>query len=206
MKSLKIKIGFAKESDSSLAVIAAFIVTCLTNNVYFPALAGVADLAAAVTAFTKALEDAKSKSTESIAKKNQCRLVVLQLLKSLGLTIMGKANGDSEMLNSTGYPIAKAPGPRTIGNPGTVFLKPGISSGMIEASVKPEKPAPSYLFQIVGVDPESEERVEWSSYGSTVGKFVFTDLVPRKQYWIRVISIGPRGQRVAGPVFSAYAS
>lgn len=205
MKTLRLKISFGKESDSSLAVLAAFIVTCMTNNVFFPNLATVADLSAAVSAFIKTLEDAKSKSTESIAKKNQCRFVVLQLLKSLGMTIMGKANGDSEMLNSTGYPIAKAPGPRTIGNPGTVFLKPGISSGMMEASVKPEKPAPSYLFQITSIDPESDEKVEWSSYGSTVSKFVFTDLVPRKQYWIRVISVGARGQRVAGPVFTAYA-
>lgn len=205
MKNSKLKIGFIKETDSSLAVIASFIVTCMTNNVFFPNMPAVADLAAAVTAFTKALEEAKSKSTESIAKKNQCRLVVLQVLKSLGLTIMGKANGNSEMLNSTGYPIAKAPGPRTIGNPGTVFLKPGVSSGMMDASVKPEKPAPSYLFQIASVDPESAEKVEWSSYGSTVSKFVFTDLVPRKQYWVRVISVGARSQRIAGPVFSAYA-
>lgn len=121
------------------------------------------------------------------------------------MTIIGNANGNSEMLNSTGYPIAKIPVPRTIGNPGTVFLKPGISSGMMEASVKPEKPASTYLFQITGINPESEEKVEWSSYGSTVSKFVFTDLVPRKQYWIRVMGVGERGQRAAGPVFSAYA-
>ena len=204
MKSLKLKLGLAKESDSNVSILAAFILTCLTNNLFFPTLT-LAELTAAVAAFAKALEDAKSRSTESVAKKNQCRLVLLQTLKSLGLTIMGIANGDSEMLNSAGYPIAKTPGPRTIGNPGTVFLKTGISSGMVEASVKPEKPAPSYLFMITDTNPESEERVEWISFGSTVGKFIFTDLVPRKQYWVKIIAVGPRGQRVAGPVFSTYA-
>lgn len=204
MKTLKLKIGFTRNSDSLLSVIAAFIVTCLTNNVFFPGL-NIAELVAASTAFAKALEDAKTRSIESVAKKNQCRVVLTQALKSVGLTIMGIANGDSEMLNSTGYPIAKTPGPRTIGNPGTVFLKPGISSGMVDAWVKPEKPAPSYLFQITGTDPESEEKSEWNSFGSTVGKFTFTDLVPRKQYWIKVIAVGARGQRVAGPVFSTYA-
>lgn len=204
MKTLKLKIGFTRNSDSLLSVIAAFIVTCLTNNVFFPGL-NIAELVAASSAFAKALEDAKTRSIESVAKKNQCRVVLTQALKSVGLTIMGIANGDSEMLNSTGYPIAKTPGPRTIGNPGTVFLKPGISSGMVDAWVKPEKPAPSYLFQITGTDPESEEKSEWNSFGSTVGKFTFTDLVPRKQYWIKVIAVGARGQRVAGPVFSTYA-
>lgn len=204
MKTLKLKIGFTRNSDSLLSVIAAFIVTCLTNNVFFPGL-NIAELVAASTAFAKALEDAKTRSIESVAKKNQCRVVLTQALKSVGLTIMGIANGDSEMLNSTGYPIAKTPGPRTIGNPGTVFLKPGISSGMVDAWVKPEKPAPSYLFQITGTDPESEEKSEWNSFGSTVGKFTFTDLVPRKQYWIKVVAVGARGQRVAGPVFSTYA-
>jgi hypothetical protein len=204
MKDLKLRTGFRKDSDSKLTVLAAFIVTCLTNNLFFPNL-NIAELSAAATAFAKALEDAKSRSIESVAKKNQCRQVLLQALKSVGLTIMGIAMGDSEMLNSTGYPIAKTPGPRTIGNPGTVFTKPGISSGMIDAWVKPEKPAPSYLFQITSTDPDSEERTEWNSFGSTVSKFTFTDLVPRKQYWIRVIAVGPRGQRVAGPVFTTYA-
>jgi hypothetical protein len=204
MKSLKLKTGFNKESDSRLAVIAAFILSCLTNNVFFPDL-NIVELTAAVDAYAKALEDAKSRSIESVAKKNQCRMVLAQVLKSVGLTIMGIANGDSEMLNSTGYPIAKTPGPRTIGNPGTVFLKPGISSGRLEAWVKPEKPAPSYLFLIGDTDPESGEKVEWIHFGSTVSKFIFTDLVPRKQYWIKVIAVGPRGQRVGGPVFSAYA-
>lgn len=206
MKTLKLKIGFGKESDSRLAVIASFIVTCMTGNVFFPDIPTVAELVTAVAAYVKALEDAKSRSTELVAKKNQCRTVVLQLLKSLGMTIMGAANGNSEKLNSTGYPIAKAPGPRTIGNPGTVFLKAGISSGMLDALVKPEKPAPSYLFQITDTDPESVEKVEWITYGSTVSKFVFTGLVPRKQYWAKVVSVGPRGQRVAGPVISGYAA
>jgi hypothetical protein len=204
MKDLKLKTGFTKDSDSRLAVLAAFIVTSLTNNAFFPNL-NIAELTAGSTAFAKALEDAKSRSLESVAKKNQCRVVLAQALKSVGLTIMGIANGDSAMLNSTGYPIAKSPGPRTIGNPGTVFLKPGISSGIMDAWVKPEKPAPSYLFLISETDPETAEKVDWIHYGTTVSKFTFTGLVPRKQYWVSVISVGPRGQRVSGPVFTAYA-
>lgn len=206
MKALKLRTGFSKESDSPLAVQSAFIVSKMTGNTRFPEIATIAELSAATTVFVKALEDAKGRSTASIAKKNEARIVVLLLLKSLGLTIMGIANGNSEMLNSTGYPIAKTPGPRTIGNPGMVQLKPGISAGMLEASVKPEKPAPSYLFMISSANPETAEKAEWVSFGSTVSKFVFTDLLPRSQYWIKVISVGPRGQCVAGAVFSGFAA
>ena len=196
------RFNFSRASDSRLAVIAAFIVTCMTGNTHFPSLAAiVTELAAAVTAYVQALEEAATKASESIARKNRCRKVLIGLLSNLGLSINAAANGNSQMLETTGFPMAKSPGPRTVGNPGMVYLKPGISSGMLEASVKPVRAAVSYLFQITTTDPESGEKVEWISFGSTVSKFVFTNLEPRKQYWVRVIAVGARGQRVAGPVY-----
>jgi hypothetical protein len=206
MKNPKVRFSFSRTLDSRLALIAPFIVTCMTNNAFFPNLAPiVTELAAAVTAYIASLEDAATKATESIAKKNRCRKVLIALLSNLGLSVNAAANGNSEMLDSSGFPMAKAPGPRTVGNPGMVYLKPGISSGMLEASVKPVRAAASYLFQISTTDPESGEKVEWISFGSTVSKFVFTNLEPRKQYWVRVIAVGARGQRVSGPVYSASA-
>ena len=207
MKTQKVRTNFDRELDSPLAVLLAFIVTCMTNNVFFPNLGPtVTELAAAVAAFVKSLEDAQSRSKESIATKNRCRRIVLEIAGKLGRSINAEAQGDSEKLDTTGLPLTKTPGPRTIGNPGTVFLKPGISSGMLEASVKPDKPAPVYMFEITTTDPESGEEVIWISFASKVSKFVFTGLVPRKQYWVRVVAVGSRGQRVTGPVFTAYAA
>ena len=176
----------------------------MTNNTHFLNLATmVADLAAAVTAYIKALEDAATKSTESIARKNRCLTIVLKLLSDLGLSINAAAKGDGEILGTTGYPLAKVPAPRSIGNPGITFLKQGIASGILNALVKPDVPAPIYMFEITSTDPESSEEVVWLSYASTISKYAFTGLVPGKKYWVRVVAVGKRGQRIVGPVSSA---
>lgn len=202
----KLRISFGKESDTNLDLIAAYIIICMTDNPDFPnPIPTLAEVVAALTAFRTALEDAKTKASASIAKKNQARRVLLGLLRDLGLYIMSLAKGNTVILSECGYPFAKTPGPRTISSPGHVYLTPGNSSGKMEASVKPEKPSPTFLFQISSIDPASGEEIVWQSFVSTVSKFVFTGLEPGKRYWVRAASGGARGQQIFGPVSSEFA-
>jgi len=202
----RLKISFDKESDSNLNFIAAYILICMTDNVYFTTpVPSLAEVSAALEAYRAALEDAKSRNPTSIAIKNEKRGLLLGLLKNLGLYIMSVANGSQVILSSCGYPLAKVPGPRTICDPGLASLKKGDSSGKMEASVKPPKPCPGFLFQICNMDPESGAEPAWISFGSTVNKYVFTNLVPGTKYWVRAASIGARGQQIFGPVSSEFA-
>ena len=206
MKKQKLKTGFSRYTDTVVDLLTAYILICMTGNTYFPnPTPTLAQLAESLARFRSALEGAKTRASLAIAQKNAARQELESLLKALGLYIMSVASGDGLALASTGYPMTKVPGPRTISNPGFVSLGRGDSSGEMVASVKPEQPSPGYIFQISNADPAAEGETVWNSMGSTVNKCRFTGLVSGSKYWVRVIAIGARGQMVLGPVSSEFA-
>lgn len=201
----KLKISFVKYSDASQDVLTSHILKCMKNNPDFPnPIPPLVELETALGAFRIALVNSQTRATVDVAIKNQARRVLLALLKELGLYIMSVSKGNQLILSGCGYPLTKVPGPRSISNPGPVLLKRG-DNGRMDASVKPEKPSPGYLFQVTNTDPAGEVEPVWTSYGSTVNKFVFTGLVPRSQYWFRAASIGSRGQQIFGATTAEYA-
>ena len=157
-------------------------------------------IAAALVTYRTALENAKTRNPSGMPEKNEARRVLAGLLRDLGLYIMSVAKGNLVILSGCGYPLTKVRTPRTISNPGIATLVRGNSSGKMEASVKPEKPSPGYVFQITSTDPDLESETVWFSYGSIVNKYVFTGLAPGTKYWVRVAAVGPRGQQVLGPI------
>ena len=206
MKNQKLKTGFSRFTDTVFDLLTAYILICMTGNTYFPnPTPTLTQLAESLARFRTALEGAKTKASLAIAQKNAARQELEALLKALGLYLMSVANGDLLALASTGYPLTKVPGPRTISNPGFVTLEKGDSSGEMVASVKPDQPSPGYIFQISSTDPAAEGETVWNSSGSTVNKYKFTGLVPGKKYWVRVIAIGARGQMAYSPVSSEFA-
>lgn len=201
----RLRISFAKYSDAKLDVVTAHILKCMKDNPDFPTpIPTLAELGVALENYRTALRNAQSRASLSVALKNEARRVLIDLLKELGLYIMSVSKGNLVVLSGCGYPLSKVPGPRTISPPGPVLLKIGDSSGKMEASVKPEKPSPTYLFQVTNVDPGGEAEPVWNSFGSTVNKFTFSGLQPRTQYWFRAASIGSRGQQIFGPSSSGY--
>jgi hypothetical protein len=206
MKNQKLKTGFSRFTDTVFDLLTAYILICMTGNANFPTpIPILAEIEAALANFRTALEGAKTRASLAIAQKNAARRELEFLLKSLGLYLMSVANGDAVALASTGYPMTKVPGPRTISNPGFVTLDKGDSSGEMVASVKPDQPSPGYIFQISSTDPTAEGETVWNSSGSTVNKYKFTGVVPGKKYWVRVIAVGSRGQMVYSPISAEFA-
>jgi hypothetical protein len=206
MKKQKLKINFSRSTDTVVDLLTAYILICMTGNTYFPnPTPTLTQLAESLSSFRNALEDAKTRASLAIAQKNAARRELESLLKALGLYIMSIANGDVVALASTGYPMTKVPGPRTISNPGFVSLEKGDSSGEMVASIKPDKPSPGYIYQISSTDPAAEGETVWNSFGSTANKCRFTGLVPGSKYWVRVIAIGARSQMAYSPVSSEFA-
>lgn len=203
----KLRINFKKFTDSEFDLLAAYILICMTGNTFFPnPTPTLEQLSVSLGQFREALEGAKTRASLAIAQKNAARRELESILKSLGLYLMSVGGDEVLALASTGYPFTKVPGLRTISNPGYVLLEKGDSTGEMVASVKPDKPAPSYIFQVSSTDPEGEVPAIWNSFGSTVGRFKFTNLVPGGKYWVRVIAIGSRGQTAYSPVSSDFVS
>ena len=204
MKTPKISISFSRFTDSAFETKAEHILASMTGNpVFTDPIPTLVDVQAAVTAYSPQLVGAAGLGRTAVAEKNKSRKILELLLSQLGMYVMYIANGDAAVLTSSGFTVIKEPESNFITNPGNVTLGNGVTSGQLEASVKAVKGARSYLHQITDVQP-AEDTV-WKSTPSSRSKYVFNNLVPGKQYWIRVAATASGEQVAYSPVASQFA-
>ena len=203
MTKSKINISFSRYNDADLLNKANHIVSSMTDNPWFvnpvPTLA---EIEAAVLAYSTALTAAAGLGRNNVANKNKARNTLEQLLGQLGMYVMFIANGDVAILTSSGYTLSKEREPRYLDNPGNVTLSNGITSGQMVASVK-NVALTGYLFQITETSPA--ENTQWNSTNCSKSQFVFDNLVPGKQYWVRVAAAGTRSQVAYSTVATQFA-
>ncbi len=138
----KLRINFAKFTDSDLETKAQQILQDMTGNPAFAApIPTLAELTVAINAYSVALVNAANLGRINVAEKNKCRLTLELLLSQLGMYVMYIANGDVAILTSSGYNLAKEREASVITNPGSVTLGNGISTGQMMAAVKAVKGA-----------------------------------------------------------------
>lgn len=199
----KVSISFSPFTDVNFGKKSQFIVTSLTGNTSFTELVpALADVKAGVTKYTDALALAGNKDRIAIAEKNKSRLELEAMLKQLGLSVMAQANGDEKTLVTSGFTLTKTREPRYITNPGNVMLSNGITSGTMVSSVKAVKGGKSYVHEIATTLPVDD--TVWTTNTSSTSSFVFSNLTPGKQYWVRVAVIGARKQKAYSTVSTWY--
>lgn len=193
MKLQKISISFTRYSDADFLNKAEHILQSMTGNASFPdPIPTLADLQAAVTKYSNDLIAAAGLGRINVAEKNKSRQVLEQLLVQLGMFVMFVANGDAAILTGSGYTLTKEPEPRYITNPGNVTLSNGITTGEMLSTVKTGKGVINYLHEITAEAPA--DNTVWTSNPSSKSRYVFTNLVAGKQYWVRVAAVGSGGQ------------
>ena len=189
----RISISFGKFSDANFQKKAELIYNSMNGNAVYESLATpVAAMKAALDIYIENLKAAGTKDQNAVAQKNKSRQQLTALLKQLGLSVMVVANGDEPSLVSSGFTLNKKPEPRYISNPGNVTLSQGLSSGEMLSTVSAVWGANSYVHQIATEFPT--EKTVWASNTSSASKFLFTNLTPGKQYWVRVAVVGSRNQ------------
>ena len=204
MKKFKLLLSFRILTDSNFLTKAILIVTSMTDNPAFPnPIPTLADVQAALGAFSDALIAAGGLGRTNVADKNQKRLVLEDLLYQLGLWVMFSANNDYAILTSSGFSVAKEPQPRWLQNPGNVILTYGITAGQLISTVAKGN-AVSFIHEIS--DELPTEETTWTSYPSSTSTFTFTNLVPGKQYWVRVAAVGNRKQIAYSNIATQFAS
>ena len=199
-----ITLSFNEYTDDSFETKASSILQMLTGNPFFPSpVPPLATLQTLVTAYQAALVDAKTKDIVKVAIKRAARTALEQCLRNLGQYVMWTANGNEEMLVSSGFDVAKTREPVALQEPGVVTVSNGISSGRLVASLKRVKGAYSYVYQITS-DPTQAE-ASWTSMTLAQCSGVFTNLTPGQKYYIRVGAVGSGTQIAYSPVSSAIA-
>ena len=204
MKKQTISTRFTAFSNHAFESMGAHILACMAGNTSFPTPApAITVVQAAKEKYSRYLLASKSRNIIDITERKKSREDLEALLIRLGEYIIFTAEGDVTKMATSGYKFKKLPEPRNILNPGNVTLANGISSGQIKAWIKAIKGARAYAFDITTVMPT--ENTNWETINSSSSRFVFRNLVPGKQYWIRVGAIGTKGQIAYSPVATFFA-
>ena len=127
-----------------------------------------------------------------MATKRACRTALEVVLLQLGRYVMYVANGNQEMLVSSGYDLARQPEPSVLQEPGVLTVSQGISSGRLVASLDKVEGAYGYLYQITP-DPLLPQS-NWNSMPLNRSTGIFENLTPGQKYWIRVAAVGSGSQ------------
>ncbi len=204
MFTQKILLGFTHYTDAAMEAKATDIIAAMTGNPNFPHPDP--DLSVVQADLDKYSTDRVASSTgnhAAVVAKNSSRKALQVLLAQLGMWIMSVAKGNADMLATTGYTLSKKPEPRHIKAAGNVSISNGLSSGQLVASIAALNGALGYQFEITDATPG--DKSVWVSNVASTSKYTFKNLVPGRQYWIRVAVTGARQQVQYSNVGSKFA-
>lgn len=119
------------------------------------------------------------------------RLVVANMLRTLGAYVTVEANGDGAILASSGYDLQNLPEPQPeLAAPADFLSERGKHSGQINLSWKSVKGALSYVMEVTKGNP-SDPLAVWSNAGVTTKvRAQFTNMELGSFFAHRVKAIG----------------
>jgi hypothetical protein len=203
MQNNKINMGFTHFNGPAMQARVRDIIAALTDNALLPdPEPSIATLTTQLDTYTKDSVEAAAGSRSAVVNKALSRKQLETSLGLLGLWIMSVAKNDLSILATCGYTISKQPQPRYITAPGLASLSNGPSGGQLVVSVPSVSGATGYQFEISGSAPG--EGVSWVSTITSTTKFTYRNLVPGKQYWVRVAAAGSRQQLEYSEVVSRF--
>src|SRR5277367_5770308 len=104
MRTSKAILNFTGLSDGNLESVALSIIDHITDNANFPnPVPSIAEVTAAVTDFSNALSGAKSRDKAQVELKNIKKAVMIALLKSLAAYVTFTANGNRNIIATSGF-------------------------------------------------------------------------------------------------------
>jgi hypothetical protein len=202
-KMKKVITDYSRLRDAELLSFARVIIQHMDKNPNFTAtVPTVADFTTTVDSYEAALTDAGNHDRQAVARKNTLKSAVVNGLRSWGMYVNTVSQGDADKLASSNFKEAKHREPAHISAPVIKSVMQGLNPGTLLVTIKREKGAKSYLYQIAA-DPITET-TEWESYGDSRTKFEFANLEQGKKYWIRVIAIGSNNQAVQSNEVAQY--
>lgn len=201
MSKSRLVTGFERYRDTELETKARFIVDSIDENPSFttpvPALAVVVN---SINAYTGALRDAETGAKKAVAKKNEERTILEDLLVKLSLYVEATANYNEVVLLSSGFSLIKDRTPV-----GTLPKPHGFSATPTEKGAILLKVAAIYG----AITYQYEHRLAntndlWNSQLHTKSKLKIWGLQSGVAYEFRVTAVGTDPNRVYSDTISSF--
>lgn len=181
----RILTDFHEWRDADLDLDAHHICQKMQGNPHFPTLEPeIAAVVAAAPKFRDAFIAAKDGGKAAHQAKDACRKALVQALRLLGFHINRLADGNVELLETTGYPLAKAVIARRKEKDG-ISLTVGHRS--VAVSLKGDPDAGAYFLQYTAVPVTAES--QWITVYLTRTDVVINGLETDVKYAFRVAPV-----------------
>lgn len=169
----------------------------MTDNPSFPSPSPTMEVfGAGVADYVTQLAKAATRDANAVAAKNARRAELIALCEQLGNSVATTAQGNVELLVSTGLPLRKKRQSIVLSAPSNTRITNGVNSGELDVKVDTQKGATGFGFDYTE-DPLSADSV-WVKMLCSTSRCTIKGLTPGKRYWVRPMVIGRKGQTVVG--------
>ncbi len=190
--------GFKQLSDDVLLVRTVTVLQAMTNNTAFTTpLPSLADVDTAWRDFQEKLSIARRRgSPYDTAAKNASKLQLAEMLRQLAFYVNRIANGDLQILLSSGFMLNNHPKAVDVPNAVTnVTLREGRQSGQMRMDFEKQSQVLLYEYRY-GLKPEGTEEPQWSAIFMTTStrNNLLAPLEPFLRYYVQVRSVNGLGK------------
>jgi hypothetical protein len=204
MVVLRITNGFTRLSDPKLGSRASNIHLAMTGNPNFATpIPTLAAFQTGINEFLAASSEADNGGSYDKAVKNQKRDALIELLHSLAAYVLFTAAGTDNpelVAKSSGFSVAKTGTPSVLGAIENLQLKDGPNAGDLLVSFNTVVGARAFVYQYT--DDETLAEGSWRTEVGTSRKVVLSGLQSGKKYFVRLIAIGAKDQKIISEVVS----
>lgn len=179
--------------DKRLVSDTHYIHTCTAGSEYFTPLATqIANFGELSDFFRDKVAIAGNRDKNAIIAKDLARQALIGAVMNLSNSVSNLANGDVQVLTSSGMPMRKRPQSVVMTVPTNMVITNGNVAGQCIASVDRIKGAMSYVVKYT-LDPQTPDSI-WASMYSTSRQCVINGLQSGAKYWIMIGAVGGKGQ------------
>ena len=191
-----IKSGLSDLTPQDLVSKAATLVDKMTGNPKFPTPnPDLADITAAIAEVNAAIEKSQFGDKQAILLRNTKMRVLKDLLRTLAGYVGVTAQGDPNIILSSGFEVRRKPSPRPpVSRPVALKADRSSKTGQIKLAWQPVKGSKQYIVEMATTDPIDPNTVfTLVGYTSKAG-YLVDNLEPGTYCWFRVKTLGSNSE------------
>jgi hypothetical protein len=196
----QIKLGLTGLKPTDLLAKGRLIIANMTGNASFPdPVPTLADLQTALDAFEDRVEAAAFGDRRAINSRNNGQRAFTAMLRQLGQYVAFVANGDGEVIESSGFEVRKQREPATsLGQPIDFLAERSKKEGEVILNWKAVSYSKAYQVEVSTADPAVAEPQWTVALVTSKSSGTVQNLTRGTMYWFRVMAI-------SGDMTSAYS-